>query len=921
MVLVLQNAARLRQLVCEFDGLYDTHQAYDLIIPALGINQFDTDDSSQAALFVGSSWCQIVYYDVTHRLQGGMRMIEQSKDATTKLHEQLTKNKSTDEFSWYVVARWYDGAAKLLYRLGDHTQSRFWMTLALEIVSSTSINSVCYYDIFSNQIRNRYEEKRQAGLDAMKSAQASNQEIQKHIDEAIKKLPDALKTYAQGSGKLRDFIKLTQAACPMERELLRGICSLYHNWSSLPTTARTERLSKSKQSEFIARALQDGYRLCQTLHQQASLQQDENPELASTLWQQVIADGRWIRGALMSRQNILLQDHDLLRSGQSFRERRGLLVRAFDGLIDLADEIQQRSQIMKLEENSLARPILDIDLYGWTIQGAARRLEQLSRFVASDETLEDGRKIEHLQNRLMREVEQMVNSYRSVIKVATNKHAYATQFKWAYDRLISSALSRNKIGEALYWVEESTSRDVLDMISTTIQPQELKSEDLKFPTASFAPGDSVPPATLPENDDGKSILAAASFVRANSQPENLEIQLKIQSSIVAFEDHAEKNPVAASTISKDIHQQLLKFTGESKAVVVRFIGVTLNDGRRLASALVSINGQLQQIDGIVLDDCLSALSKTLEQKESQGLRKAAHFLAKQIGRDILDRLFAGRLEQVLASPLVCFVPTADTLRLPLHLGIMSDQPLCFSTGTVYCGNLTALLTRGRLRGCWVDTDNQSTLASIVSGHRGNDGNRDFLGDEAIGDSQLTGKLKDRIWFTGPEDFASPENTNRVGVSSLTNIATLIQRNPTFMTIGAHGGYMAMEGNNLVHPYLALGDDCILTPYHLATFKPMNKNRFVTLAACLAAQGSALEGGEIGGFYRALAALGAPAIALPFIPVIDSDARNFVSELLSRMIDQDKRVFLPTVMTEVVRKLAGSKSIEGKVAFSGFGLFV
>lgn len=921
MVLVRLNDARLRQLVCEFDGLYDTHQAFDLVIPALDINQFDNEDPSQAALFVGSSWCHIVYYDVTHRLQGGVRMIEQSKDACTKLHEQLTKTNSTDEFSWYVVARWYDGAAKLLYRLGDHTQSRFWMTLALEIVSSKSTNSVCYYDIFSNQIRNRYEEKRQAGLDAIKTDQSINQEIQKNIDDAIEKIPDSLKTYAQGKGKLRDFIKLAQAACPKERELLRGICSLYHNWSSLPTTARTERLSKSKQSEFIARALQDGYRLCQTLHQQASLQQDENPELAGTLWQQVIADGRWIRGALMSRQNILLQDHDLFRSGQSFREQRGLLVRAFDGLIDLADEIQQRSQIMKLEENNPAPPVLDIDLYGWTIQGAARRLEQLSRFVASGEALEDGRKIEDLQTRLMREVEQMLNSYRSVIKVATNKHAYATQFKWAYDRLASSALSLNKIGDALYWVEESTSRDVLDMISTDIQPQELKSEDLKFPTASFASRDSVPPATIPDNDDSKSILGAASFVRANSQPENLDIQLKIQSSIVAFEDHAEKNPVAASPISKDIHLQLLKFTEESKAVVVRFIGVKNNKGKKLASALVSINGKLQQIDGIVLDDCLSALSKTLEQKESQGLRIAAHLLAEQIGRDILDRLFAGRLEQVLARPLVCFVPTADTLRLPLHLGIVSNQPLCFSTGTVYCGNLTALLTRGRLRGCWVDTDSQSTLASIVSGHQGNDGNRVFLGDEAIGNPQLARKLNDRIWFTGPEDFTSLANAKRVGVSSLTNIASLIGRNPTFMTIGAHGGYMAMEGNNLVHPYLSLGDGCILTPYHLATFNRMNKNRFVALAACLAAQGSALEGGEIGGFYRALAALGAPAIALPFIPVIDSDARNFISELLTRMIDQENRVFLPTIITEVVRKLAGSKSIEGKVAFSGFGLFV
>jgi hypothetical protein len=919
MALAPQKTNRLRQLVFEFDGVYDIHQAYDLIIPALRIDQFNTKDTANASLLVGSYWCHIVYYDVTHRLQGGMQMIEQSKVAASQLHEQLLEHNSTDEFSWYAVARWYDGAAKLMYRLGDHTQSRFWMALALQIVSPGGVlDSVCYYDIFSNQIRNRYEEKRQAGSRLASPEDEINQEIQDCIDKAICKLPDSLKAYAKGFGKLHEFIGFAQAACPMDRELLRGICSLYHNWSSLPTTARTERLSKSKHSEFIARALQDGYRLCQTLHQQACLQQDDNPELAIALWQQVITDGRWIRGALMSRQNILLQDHNLLRAGNSFRERRGLLVRAFDGLIDLADEIQQRSQIKQLEENSQVPPVLDIDLYGWTIQGAARRLEQLARFVTSDESLEDGRTIERLEARLMREVEQMLNSYRSVIKVATNKHAYATQFKWAYDRLISSAQSRNAIDEALYWVEESTSRDVLDMISTSIQPQ-LELEDLVFSTSISAAGYGLSPAKLPENDESNTVLSAASFVRANSENENLEIQNQIQSSIIAFEDHAEKNPVAASAISKDIHKQLLDFTCKTKAVVVRFIGVTQQNGKKLASALVSINGQLQQIDGVVLDDCLSALSKTLAQNVRGELRNAALLLAKQIGRDILDKLFVGKREEVMTSPLVCFVPTADTLHLPLHLGIIENQPLCYSTGTVYCGNLTALLTRGRLRGCWFENNEEKTLASIVSGHPGENGVRDFLGDESIA-PKLSEKLN-KTWFTGPDDFNLQSNADRVGVSSVTNIETMIAHNPTFMTIGAHGGYMAMEGTKLVHPYLKLGDDTILTPYHLATFNRMNKNRLVVLAACLAAQGSALEGGEVGGFYRALAALGAPAIALPFIPLIDIEARRFVRTLLTRLIDQNERVFLPTVITQVVRELAGDRSIESKVTYGGFGLFV
>jgi hypothetical protein len=918
-----QKINRFRQLVRDFDGLYDTHQAYDLIIPALDLNQFTTDSIAAASLFVGSSWCHIVYYDVTHRLQNGMQMIEKSKTAAKELLEQLTRTNSTDTFAWYVVARWHDGAAKLLYRLGDHTQSRFWMSVALNLASRGSSKSVCFYDVFSNQTRNRYEEKRQAGLSEMQSAEAIDREVKEQIIEAIEKLPDALRLYARGSGKLDAFLKTAQAASTEERELLRGLCSLYHNWSSLPTTTRSERLSKSKLSEFIARALQDGYRLCQTLNQQASLQQDDNPELATTLWQQVIADGRWIRGSLMARQNILLQDYVLTKSGQSFHERRAILVQAFDGLIALADEIQQRSQILKLEEDILAPAVLDIDLYGWTIQGAASRLNKLSRFVSSDEPLDDGRTLAHLETRLMREVEQMLSLYRSVIKVATNKHAYATQFNWAYDRLISSAQSRNKVGEALYWVEESTSRDVLDMVSTNIQPNKLETDDLTFPAvpAYFTAQCNQPSASQVEDDDNKSILAAASFVRTNSQNEKLAMQ--IQSSIVAFEEHAERNPVAASSVPRDIYEQLLTFTRESKAVVVRFIGVKQKGGKKQASALVCVDGQLQHIDGIELDECLSALSKTLSQQGPQDLRDAAFTLATQIGRDILNKLFAGRLDKVLASPLVCFVPTADTLRIPLHMGIFADQPLCFSTSTVYCGNLTALLSRGRLRGCWVERDSQSTLATIISGHpdKNKYGHRVYLGNEAIGDAHLAQKLRDRFWFTGPEDFQSHGNLRRLGDSSVANIAGLIELDPTFMTIGAHGGYMEMEGKNVVHPYLELGDDCILTPYHLAIFKRMKKNRFVVLAACLAAQGSNLEGGEVGGFYRALAALGAPAIALPFIPVIDSDAREFVSTLLTRLIDQDKRVFLPAVMTEVFRELAGTKSTKGKVVLSGFGLFV
>jgi hypothetical protein len=135
----------VEELILRYDADFDVplRHGYALgILRMVGaFDQAPPADLRRVAIRVGAHWCDIVRCDVNYDLVEGLRLIAASQADAERLRAGLGTGRGTDDgpFTAYVVARWFDAAGKIRYRLGSHSRARIAFATAAGIAAAADL--------------------------------------------------------------------------------------------------------------------------------------------------------------------------------------------------------------------------------------------------------------------------------------------------------------------------------------------------------------------------------------------------------------------------------------------------------------------------------------------------------------------------------------------------------------------------------------------------------------------------------------------------------------------------------------------------------------------------------------------------------------------------------------------------------------
>ena len=397
------------------------------------------------AVRIGVHWCELIDADVQFDLAHALVLIDESEaDAALLAADDLS-----DSFPAYCLARWYDGSGKVLYRSGSHARGRMNFALARATARDHDL-WWCLADLESNWLRGRLEEARQAGAVGPGSDAA----------RAIAELEEAVRrSEAMGSEQgIRLGPEPVAGPHYQHREHMRGHSSLLHNLSfAIMKEDPARSLALSRQAGEISTVLHDAYRLAQALNHQGLVIKNHYAMLglqrgdADRMFQRV-QDLGWARGRHIAQQQL----------AQGLDPRTGAL--------QLAALLQQIDQ----EAGRVGRAAgLDIDLRWFTVDAFERLATQAADAHLGDEEAE----------RLLRDALEAklatARSVRRVIALPAYKRAYGSTVRPIYlqrvgrilgDLALGGATSQEGYEDVLSLVEESTGRELLDLISSVDLP-------------------------------------------------------------------------------------------------------------------------------------------------------------------------------------------------------------------------------------------------------------------------------------------------------------------------------------------------------------------------------------------------------------------------------------------------------------------
>ncbi len=905
-------------LIDNFDAWFDIYQEYEGVLALCDSVQMpaELNVASKDALvaYVGAAWCKMVAADVRHLLPSGLQILDESRAAATTLRESLSGPEQEQRYSSliaaYAVARWHDAAGKLCYRVGDYTQARELTRIALGMAELHKLDR-CRFDIASNGIRSGVEERKPGGQGGEIDEEVTKV-YQSQLDDAFAALANMDGSLAQAFQSLNEPVRklqeLARHATTEQRELLRGICSLLHNFSTeaVGGNQRSRRLGYSKHSEIIAKALGDQYRLGQALNQQALQQRQENPRLAQCLWFQVRDDIHWIRGRLFARQNLAMLDSEVPLHGQGLRD---FLAQRLRTLFELIDEIQERGKSGDIQA-------LDVDLYGWTVRYAFQRFEQLQKSVGDGQGGASATEIKAYSDRMYQELSQMVRGYRSVVKVTIYKFAFAKHFAWAYDKLIGHDLAAGHPSDAFAWSEESRCRDLLDMLAKKSGPATgLATDDGAFSV-------DAPPSV-------KSSAAVQTTRRLQLEgDEDGKIRGAVLDSYRRFEEFAKKNTNRAVEIEQHIYDRCREFTDRNSTVILSFFA-TKRDAKTNAPTEYGVfrfcGGQADIRTGITIAASLASLDKFLDfcqpgKVNGDDYRQRLQEWCCQIGVEVMDKALEG-LELSTEAALVV-IPTEQIWRLPLHVAVVNNTPLAVQRPTYYSVSATALIDYGRYDRQWTEVSVDSKFALLAT----TDNRKALFGKktiEALAD-ELGEALAKRARVAGPgrlwEGIQYAPQIN-VGLSNLDGLKECIAFEPNWLIIEGHGSYV--QDKQVAHAYLSMPDEPgkVVTPYDVAMLPSMGNIHLAILAACLSGRGADLDGGEVSGFLRALIAKDVGCCGLALWPVHDRDTTWFTTTIVKLLAGVQGSVRVTRLFHDMYRAAHDPKDLGATISRCCFGLYL
>lgn len=933
----LPGLQTLRSFFAAFDSFFDVLQAYDVVLPVVSATPRPIDPASEdldwLTAYVGSSWCRIVAADVRYELPVGAMEIERSREAARSLWQRVFDFEETsDELPRYIAVRWYDGAGKLLYRRGDHTESRMSISRAFAKAGAEREKGrlwYCWPDIASNDIRNEYEEKRQSGL----AREAYEGAARRYLDLLQSTLTlmterrgvDMTKAFEDASDPSRVEAICRTLSFP-ERELLRGLSSIYHNMSTLQPHGEElihiSRNDASTRAEIIARGLGDEYRLGQVLLAQARLDRDDDPDRAKRILKELRDRVAWRRGKFMARQQLAVLDwelHERFRKNAptvptDHRASVETLVGAIQELFGLVDELQNRQrELGDLEA-------LDIDVHAFTVREAQKLLRVLKGI--DDESTQ--RRASALERRYVAELEQMVRAQKRVVKVAVYKHAHSLNVRPAFAELIRRALDERKVDKAFALVEESMARDVLDILASR---KEIADERRFSPAVFHPPVDAKSPQADSEETATLPSLRHATTEKAVDLREQIVLRRR------RFEERALVNPVEPAEPIPNLADFVKNFTCEQPVTVLRFF--LEQDETEKFGVFRFHRGELSVIRDLSARESLVTLNRFIEDCERRRLPRTSMYrnrlaeLGNLIWRELIGPALAGLdVDRDMAGQSLVFAPADRLFRLPLHLAIEPGaRPIGLRLPAFFTTSCRALVMERRYAWRTAVVERLEHFGVVCTPH--DRPNRAPFGADTL--HVLTEETGAHVTWCGPACLESQfQHLHWVGEATSENVCVLLTENPRWLFAAGHGNFL--KDGNEAYPYLILPQDPhggIITPYDIAALpRPMSNNQLTVLAACLSGQGSHLDGGEVSGFIRALVAAGGGALGLTLWPVEDSMAAAVTQQVIrailgiARRSSTDRqRVDLPELLRWASAQVSGDNDLGRMCSAACFALYV
>ena len=806
------------------------------------------------AVRVGAHWCALIDADVRFDLGQALALLDESEaDAA-----DLADGDISGSFPAYCLARWYDGSGKVLYRIGSHARGRMNFALARATARHHDL-WWCRADLESNWLRGRLEEARQAGAVGPGSDAA----------RAVAELEEAVRQSQATASERGIWLGPEPVAAPgyRDREHMRGHSSLLHNLSfAIMREDPARSLALSRQAAEISAVLHDSYRLAQALNHQGLVIKRDYARLglqrseADRLFQRV-QDLGWPRHRHIAQQQ-LAQALEPLAAAQE--------------LADLLTQIDQ-------EAGRGGRAAgLDVDLRWFTVDAFERMASQAAETRPGDEQAE----------RLLRDALEaklaIARSVRRVIALPAYKRAYGSTVRPAYSQrigrilgeLAASGATGQDYENVLSLVEESTGRELLDLISSVDLPTMDAPPSAAAVAAAVAAAPAVapavaavvaqaaggPPADVPSPGPGDApVTRGAPQARrrrapvrwASAEDEVFERAVLMERER-EFEQQFLTRPLQAAPHDEEIARRATMFAANHPGT--RFV-------RYFARGW--LGSEPEEIGAFVIGE-------TISDPIQIGPLKAGKDLVLQLAADERPTADLCRaIWETLLAPVwpeigddvehLVVVPTDDLFAVPFHIAADDPEtpgalPLAARTVFSQAVSLTAFLTRGRHLLRRQRTAADDDLAAVIIQDGG------IKATEIVG----TGWDMNHVYVAGDVPDGLEPGYHHEGDADWTGLRAAIACRPEFFVYAGHGNYV--RGFGELGPYLQLrspgGGRERLTPYDVALRLRLPRNVLTIVGACLAGQGASTAGGDVSGFLRSFMAAGAGSIGLPLWPVDD-----------------------------------------------------
>lgn len=794
--------------------------------------------TSGLAVRIGAHWCELIQDDVQFDLAHALLLI----DETERDAGYLADLELSDPFHAYCLARWHDGSGKVLYRIGSYARGRMKFALAVAAARDHGL-WWCLSDLESNWLRGRLEEAWQAG--AVEGPESAAARAMAELEEAVQRSGAMVSEHG-----LRLSPERVAASSFREREHMRGHSSLLHNLSlAIEKGDPARSLALSRQAAHISTVLHDAYRLAQALNHQGRVIRDHydvikdhdvQPALqrgdADRMFQRVQELG-WQRGRHIAQQQ-LAQGLDPMAGA---KELAALL-------LQIDQEVGRAGRAAGL----------DIDLRRYTVNAFERLATQAVEAHPGDE------EAERLLRTALEAKLATARSVRRVIALPAYKRAYGSTVRPFYLQRVGAILSglavggansQNNYEDVLSLVEESTGRELLDLISSVDLPTLSAPPGTVGALAAAAGATGFTTATASDDQVSSSRRRRAPLRRMSPQQGEADRAILMERE-GEFEQQFLTRPLQAAPHDEEIARRATMFVANNPGT--RFIRYFTRgwDGR-----------EPEEIGAFVIGETISDPIEIGPFAESKDL------IAPLLDQDGLSEDLCRAIWETLLAPLwselgedvehLVVVPTDHLFAIPFHIAVADPgspgaAPLAARIPFSQTVSLTGFLTRGRHLLRRQRTAAGDDLAAIVI----EDGIR---AAEIVG----TGWDMDHVHVAGdiPAGLEPGYHRYQADWSGLNAVTSC---RPEFFVYAGHGNYAEEFGE--LGPYLQLrepdGGYERLTPYDVALRLRLPRNILTIIGACLAGQGASTAGGDVSGFLRSFMAAGAGAIGLPLWPVDD-----------------------------------------------------